>query len=124
MAKSTYPKTEPRRFPPTVASTLFALLVCTCAPLHAHEPPADAIWIAIVDDIIPSPEPQMGTKNWVVSLRVERVESGTPPSGSVDFRIHSPARAGLEKGKRYRIHALAQQGGYVVDEARIEALQP
>ena len=44
-------------------------------------------------------------RNWGVTVQVERVKAGKYTDPTFTFRVHSPARAGLEVGVRYTIEA-------------------
>ncbi len=53
--------------------------------------------------------------NYVVHTRVIEVLRGSLAQKRFSFRIHSPAKSGLEKKQRIRIEALQHQAGYRVD---------
>jgi hypothetical protein len=57
-------------------------------------------------------------RNWGVTVQVERVKAGKYTDPTFTFRVHSPARAGLEVGVRYTIEATWNGREYEVDETR------
>ena len=57
-------------------------------------------------------------RNWRVTVQVERVKAGRYSEPTFTFTIHSPARSGLEVGRRYTIEATWTGQEYLVDEAR------
>jgi hypothetical protein len=63
---------------------------------------------------------QMGGANslkpWAITVRVEKVLSGELVGDTFTFVVHSPARAGLERGASYTIRAAWNGTGYSVDE--------
>jgi hypothetical protein len=61
------------------------------------------------------------TKNWSVSLHVEKVKKGRYSEPTFTFRVHSPARAGLKLGSRYTIDAAWTGQEYEVSERNIKA---
>lgn len=77
----------------------------------------DLVYMGKVRDIRPSPLPQ-SRLNYVVTTTVEKVLSGPTPGKTFSFRIHSPARAGLQIGRVYRIQAAWIPQGYRVDETQ------
>jgi hypothetical protein len=65
--------------------------------------------------IEPAPLAQ-NPRRWVVTARVDRVLAGSLSEPRFAFRVHSPARAGLQVGQQREIRAQPIDGGYVVDE--------
>ena len=55
-------------------------------------------------------------KNWIVIFRVDKVISGKFTGKQFSFRIHSPSKSGLEKGKQYKVEAELIEEGYNVDQ--------
>ena len=68
---------------------------------------------------IDAPPPSL--KNWEVSFHVEKVKKGKYSDPTITFRIHSPARAGLQLGGRYTIEAAWTGQEYEVSERNITA---
>jgi tRNA/tmRNA/rRNA uracil-C5-methylase (TrmA/RlmC/RlmD family) len=58
------------------------------------------------------------TRNWAVTIRVEKVKEGKFSEPKFTFTVHSPARAGLEVGGRCAIEAIWTEQGYIVDDTR------
>ena len=54
--------------------------------------------------------------NYTVTFNVDKVESGKFDGKTFSFRIHSPAKSGLETGKQYRVRATKTDRGYFVDQ--------
>jgi hypothetical protein len=79
----------------------------------------DLVFTGVVTTIQPSPS-KHSLQNWVVSTTVETIDSGDFKGKVFSFRIHSPAKAGLAVGKRYRFSAKKTKGGYRVNEFAIE----
>jgi hypothetical protein len=55
-------------------------------------------------------------KPWIVTIDVKKVVSGELSDPTFTFAIHSPSRAGLEKGHSYTVRAVWQGDHYEVDE--------
>jgi hypothetical protein len=55
---------------------------------------------------------------WLVTVAVRKVISGEFAGSSLDFAVHSPARAGLKEGGCYTVEAVWKDGGYTVDETQ------
>jgi hypothetical protein len=55
-------------------------------------------------------------KPWLVTVKVRKIVSGEFSGSTFQFVVHSPARAGLEKGRSYTIEAVRKDDGYTVDE--------
>ncbi|MCE5269063.1 MAG: WG repeat-containing protein [Planctomycetaceae bacterium] len=59
---------------------------------------------------------QYSMKNYLVTMRVDRVVKGKFDGKTFQFRVHSPASSGLEVGKRCTVEAKRTPDGYVVEE--------
>jgi hypothetical protein len=57
-------------------------------------------------------------RNWVVTIRVEKVKAGKFSQPEFTFTVHSPARAGLAVGRRCTIEVTWTGQGYIVDDTR------
>jgi hypothetical protein len=55
-------------------------------------------------------------KNFIVTVRVDRVIQGQFSGKTFQFRIHSPVQSGLEVGKKHTVEANRTKDGYTVDE--------
>lgn len=64
-----------------------------------------------------------GTRHFIVRTRVLRVVRGAFSGRRFDFRIHSPARAGLAVGQLVFLRARPAGSGYLVDEGAIGPLR-
>ncbi|MFL6262492.1 MAG: hypothetical protein ACJ76Y_22570 [Thermoanaerobaculia bacterium] len=73
----------------------------------------DLVFVGTVTKIVPTSDK---LKSWAVTVRVERIVSGTFSGTSFTFAVHSPAISGLKVGKSYTIRATWTKDGYVVDE--------
>ena len=62
-------------------------------------------------------------RRWAVVARVESVESGEFAGATFTFTVHSPALAGLRVNRAYLIKATKTEGGYLVDELRLEEVR-
>ena len=51
---------------------------------------------------------------WVVTLAIDKVDSGPSPGKSFWFAIHSPSQEHVKVGQRYRIMATKNGDGYEV----------
>jgi hypothetical protein len=49
---------------------------------------------------------------WVVTLKIDRIDSGPSPGESFRYAIHSPSQEGIKVGQRYRISAKQVGDGY------------
>jgi hypothetical protein len=54
--------------------------------------------------------------DWVIRTRVLEVIAGDFTGEFFAFRVHSPARSGLEAGVTCTIHAVWTGNGYTIDE--------
>ena len=79
------------------------------------KPKPDLVFVGTVESIQASPLPQ-SLANWIVTFRVDRVESGTFTAKTFSFRIHSPSIAGLETQGQYVVEAMRTDAGYAVDQ--------
>jgi hypothetical protein len=50
-------------------------------------------------------------KQWLVTMKIERVVSGHYPEPELRFAIHSPIKSGLIFGKTYTVRATRTEGG-------------
>ena len=62
-------------------------------------------------------------RRWAVVTRVESVASGEFAGATFTFTVHSPAQAGLRVNRTYLIKATKTEGGYLVDELRLEEVR-
>ncbi|MFT3775046.1 MAG: hypothetical protein QM820_57595 [Minicystis sp.] len=69
-----------------------------------------------MSEIVMMPAKAVPQKSWIVTVKVEKVLSGSFSGESFSFRIHSPAKSGLSKGHSYTIEAKWVGDGYAVDE--------
>ncbi len=53
--------------------------------------------------------------NWLVQTTVDRLLAGTFAGKHFQFRVHSPARSGLEVGRRVTVKAVLTDQGFHVD---------
>jgi hypothetical protein len=118
-------------FPPLASVAVAALCAVACrsaAPPSADAAPApsasssaavatDLRFVGTVLRIEASTLPQ-SARNWVVTMRVDRVLEGSLAGAEFAFRVHSPSRAGLLVGAAYPVRATRQAGGWTVDEAQ------
>jgi hypothetical protein len=63
-------------------------------------------------------------RRWAIVAHVDSVSLGEFSGTTFSFTVHSPARAGLRVNQTYIIKAKKTNGGYVVDELRLEAVPP
>jgi hypothetical protein len=73
------------------------------------------VFLGTVQSIASSTIPQ-SLANWVVTFRVDRIESGEFDGKTFSFRIHSPSKSGLETGRQYVVEAMRTGAGYEVDQ--------
>lgn len=102
-----------------VLSGLCVIVAAGCAavgrPDAAEESKPDLVFLGTVQAIESSTIPQ-SRANWVVTFRVDRMESGHFDGKTFSFRIHSPSLSGLETGKQYVVEATRTDAGYEVDQ--------
>jgi hypothetical protein len=56
-------------------------------------------------------------RQWLVTMKIERVVSGHYAEPELRFSIHSPIKSGLISGKAYTVRATRIEGrGYDVDQ--------
>ena len=98
-----------------VALTGAVLMGCTAArgPEAATKSNPDLVFLGTVESIQASPVSQ-SLANWVVTFRIDRVESGDFYGKTFSFRIHSARKSGLEAGKQYVVEATKTETGYAV----------
>ncbi len=89
-------------------------LILSCAPA-VHVIQADLVLLGTVEKLEASPLTH-STGNWIVHCRVDQVLSGDLSDKTFFFRVHSPAKSGLEVGKQYKIEAKRTTDGYIVDQ--------
>ncbi|MEO8672790.1 MAG: hypothetical protein ABI411_15840 [Tahibacter sp.] len=100
---------------------LIVATVCTEGLAQsANSTSTDVIYVGTVSALTASALGQ-SEQNWTVVTDVQTVESGSFTGRTFSFRVHSPARAGLVVGRRYRFHAARRGDGYVIDDMHIEA---
>ena len=63
-------------------------------------------------DIVPRGK---SLSHWLITVKVDNVFSGNFSRETFHFRVHSPAKSGLEVNKQYTIKAKPMQSGYSVD---------
>ena len=88
-----------------------------CASLHGTDAQQADILIfdGKVTAITPAPVPQ-SRQNWVVTMKISRIEQGQFSDTYFSFRVHSPSKSGLTSNGMYRVEARVTQDGYAVDE--------
>ena len=96
------------------------ILLAGCAT--DHEPRSDAmsrepdlVFVGTVQSIEESTLSQ-SLANWVVTFRVDRINVGDFDGKTFSFRIHSPAKSGLQSGEQYVVKAIRTDSGYEVDQ--------
>jgi hypothetical protein len=102
------------RFSASSIASVIVLALAVFEPVAMAEPPrSDLVLVGTVSSIR-----QGGSrlKPWVVMIDVEKVVSGELSDRFFSFAIHSPSRAGLEKGHAYTVRAVWQRDHYEVDE--------
>jgi len=97
-------------------------LICGCASSTPSPPPPPTapaattlIFRGTVEAIQPAPL-ERSRDNWVVTFRIDRVIQGDFTGQTFSFRIHSPARSGLETARQYIVEARPVPGGFEVDQ--------
>ena len=88
----------------------------------AQTPPPvneELTFIGTVTDLLASPVPK-STQNWLVSTKIDAAESDAFIGRTVQFRIHSPVKAGIVVGHRYRFYATKVGNLFTIDELKIE----
>ena len=100
-------------------SGLSVIVAAGCAAVGGPDAVAkskpELVFLGTVQSIESSTIPQ-SRANWVVTFRVDRVESGNFDGKTFSFRIHSPSKSGLETGKQYVVEANRTDAGYEVDQ--------
>jgi len=79
------------------------------------KPKPDLVFVGTVQSIESSTLLQ-SRANWVVTFRVDKIESGNYGGKTFSFRIHSASKSGLETGKQYIVEANRTDAGYEVDQ--------
>lgn len=103
-----------------VTTVLLAIALLTCFMTRAEAAQdEDLVFVGVVTKIELS-RLEGSRKHWAASTEIEAVESGSFNGKSFSFRIHSPAKADLEVGGRYRFHATYKDGTYTLSEFNIE----
>jgi hypothetical protein len=93
-------------------------LILSCAtPVQVAQ--ADLVFLGTVEKLEASPLPH-STANWIVHCRVDQVLSGNFSGKTFSFRVHSPAKSGLEVGRQHKIEAKRTTDGYSVDQYQWE----
>jgi hypothetical protein len=83
------------------------------------EPPSEKLVLTgTVTAISQVHDKRPSLRNWAVTIRVEKVKEGKFSHPEFTFRVHSPAMAGLEVGRRCAIEATWTGQGYLVDDTR------
>lgn len=112
---------EEMRMMTRILMPVFCVIVAAgCAAVREPNTPQkstkpDLVFVGTVESIEASPLPQ-SLANWVVTFRVDRIESGNFGGTTFSFRIHSPVKSGLEVGKQYLVEATRTDAGYTVDQ--------
>ncbi len=99
---------------------ILLIMMAGCASVEesdagAAKPKPDLVFLGTVQSIESSTSPQ-SLANWVVTFRVDRIQSGEFGGKTFSFRIHSPSKSGLETGKQYLVEATRTNTGYTVDQ--------
>jgi hypothetical protein len=105
---------------------VIAAMLTTALVLQAKETPVadgNLVFEGTVSsiEIVPLPE---SLKNFVVTMRVDRVVKGQFKGKSFQFRIHSPSLSELEVGKKYTVEAQRTKDGYTVDQYQWTSPKP
>ena len=98
----------------TVSSVLVAWLMVPTGVSAA--PSKTIVLMGTVTEIFQTNAPPPSIKDWAVTIQVEKVNTGKYEEPTFTFAIHSPARAGLKIGHRYRIEATWNGHEYAVKE--------
>ena len=102
------------------------LALACCQPLLAEEPSvpvSQTVEILGRVNAIETAPLKNSRLNWLVIVEPERVISGQFTGRSFSFRVHSPSKARLVVGKRFRIRAIMQNGYYSAKELDIKAAE-
>ena len=98
-------------------AAVVALVAClTMADAAAGTPSKALVLTGTVAEIFQVNAPRPSTKDWAVTVRVEKVRMGKYDEPTFTFTMHSPARAHLQIGHRYVIEATWDGHDYVVSE--------
>ncbi|MBV9929102.1 MAG: hypothetical protein JOZ96_29090 [Acidobacteria bacterium] len=79
----------------------------------------DLVLVGTVTKLYPVAAPR-SRRRWAVVARVESVTSGEFSGATFTFTVHSPSRSGLRVNRAYVIRANKTDGGYLVDELRLQ----
>jgi hypothetical protein len=101
-------------------SGLLVIMMAGCVSVGgpdaaAVKPKPELVFLGTVQSIESSTLPQ-SLANWVVTFRIDKIESGEFAGKTFSFRIHSPSKSGLENGKQYVVEAIRTDAGYEVDQ--------
>ena len=94
---------------------LSAIVLSGCSDV-SETSNGDLVFLGTVEKLLNSPPKHKSVQHWIVRCRVDKIISGQFAGKTFAFRIHSPAKSGLEEGKQYRIKATRIETGYVVDQ--------
>jgi hypothetical protein len=98
----------------------------TSSILYAKEPAKTddkLVFEGTVSSIEISPLPQ-SHKNFIVTMRVDRVVKGEFKDKTFQFRIHSPTQSELEVSKSCTVVAQRTKGGFTVDQYQWRMPEP
>ena len=82
----------------------------------------DLVLVGTVVKLYPLAAPR-SRRRWAVVARVNSVASGEFSGATFTFTVHSPALAGLRVNRAYIIKATKTDGGYLVDELKLEEVR-
>jgi hypothetical protein len=104
----------------TLISCILLIMMAGCASVKKVDAAVvkskpDLVFLGTVQSIESSIVPQ-SLANWVVTFRVDRIQSGEFGGKTFSFRIHSSSKSGLETGKQYVVEATRTDAGYEVDQ--------
>ncbi len=95
---------------------LFVLVALSSGCINQNQvTDGDLVFLGTVEKLDAFPLPQ-SRLNWVVQCRVDKIVAGDFLGKTFSFRVHSPARSGLEVGKQYKIIAKRIPEGFAVDQ--------
>jgi hypothetical protein len=73
----------------------------------------DLVFEATVEELVV--DSSVRHNRWIVKLEIKKLKFGNFKNKFFSFRIHSPSKSGIEKGKRYLVHAQKIKTGFKVD---------
>jgi hypothetical protein len=79
----------------------------------------DLVLRARVTRIVLARQPPPGRLHWIIQTRVLKVLRGRFSGKRFDFRVHSPARSNLRRGKVITIEAWRTKNGWYVSPFKI-----